>query len=91
MTILTLPPEVEDRLAEEARKKGTTPELLAADCLRKVFAPVSEAKTPTAENNLYDFLQGYAGVVSGSSEPLSEDCGKRFADGLIEKHGRGHA
>ena len=90
MTIITLPPEVEQPLTEEARRKGTTPELLAVDCLRKLFTPISERKTPTEGATLYDFLEGYAGTISGTTEPLSEDCGRRFAEGLVEKQRRGH-
>lgn len=90
MTIITLPPEVEGPLVEEARKKGTTPELLAVDCLRKVFTPPSEEKKLPEGATLFDFLDGYAGTISGTSEPLSEDCGRRFAEGLAEKQRRGH-
>lgn len=90
MTIITLPPEVEEPLAEEARKKGTTPELLAVDCLRKVFTPAPKQTTLAEGETLFDFLDGYAGTVNGSIEPLSEDCGRRFADGLVEKQRRGH-
>lgn len=89
MTIITLPPEVEGALAEEARKIGTTPELLAVDCLRKVFSPTLDRKTLPAAASLYDFLDGYAGTISGTTEPLSEDCGRRFTEGLLEKQRRG--
>lgn len=90
MTIITLPPEVEGPLAEEARRKGTTPELLAVDCLRKVFTPAPKETTLAEGETLFDFLRGYAGTISGSTEPLSEDCGQRFAQGLIEKQRRGN-
>lgn len=89
MTIIRLPPEVEGALAEEARKKGTTPELLALDCLRKVFTPTSEKEIPPEGATLYDFLEDYVGTISGTIEPLSEDCGRRFAGGLLEKQRRG--
>jgi hypothetical protein len=39
MRTITLPPDLEDRLAEEAQRRGTTPELLAVDTLRKAFVP----------------------------------------------------
>jgi hypothetical protein len=84
MTIITLPPEVEEPLAEEARRKGTTPELLAMDCLRKVFTPDPRHATLTEGETLFDFLEGYAGTISGTTEPLSEDCGRRFAEGKSE-------
>lgn len=89
MTIITLPAEVEEPLAEEARRKGTTPELLAVDCLRKFFTPAPRQTTLAEGKTLFDFLDGYAGTVNGSTEPLSEDCGRRFAEGLVEKQWRG--
>ena len=36
-------------------------------------------------DTLFDFLSGYIGTVSGTTEHLSEDCGKHFTDGLVEK------
>ena len=90
MTIIRLPPEVEEPLAEEARKKGTTPELLAVDCLRKIFTSSGQPITPLDGQTLFDFLTGYSGTVDGTTEALSEDCGQRFAHGLVEKQRRGH-
>ena len=84
MTTITIPAEIEGPLVEEARRRGTTPGL-ALDTLRLRFllplAPTSE-KPP--ESNLADFLAGYVGLVEGSTEPLSERCGERFAAGLAE-------
>ena len=37
MTRITLPPDLEEPLAKEARRLGTTPELLALDSLRTLF------------------------------------------------------
>ena len=85
-----LPPEVEGPLAGKARKKGTTPELLAVDCLRKLFTPSLEAGKSVEGESLFDFLSGYVGTVSGTTETLSENCGQRFAQGLVEKQHRGH-
>ena len=85
MTTITLPPDIEAPLVEEARRQGTTPEQLAIDSLRKLF--FSE---PSMEESLFDFLAGYIGTLSGTTEALSENCGQRFADGLIEKQQRGH-
>jgi len=90
MTTITLPPEIEGPLTEEARKKGTTPELLAVDCLRKLFTQSPEVRKSGEEDSLFDFLAGYVGTVSGTTEALSENCGQRFAQGLVEKQQRGH-
>jgi hypothetical protein len=89
MTTITLPADIEGPLAEEARRRGTTPELLALDTLRLRFAP--PVVSPSEEqpvSNLADFLDGYVGLVEGSTEPLSERCGERFAQGLAEDEAR---
>lgn len=45
---LELPPEVENALAEDARRKGTTPEKAALDGLRRLYAPpVTTREDPT--------------------------------------------
>jgi hypothetical protein len=85
MTTITLPADIEAPLAEEARRRGTTPERLAVDALRLRFAPsVASSSEKPPEPNLADFLAGYVGLVEGSTEPLSERCGERFAQGLAE-------
>ena len=88
MTTITLPPDLESHLVDEARRRGTTPELLALDGLRSLFAP-APSETGAAGATLFDYLSGYIGTVAGSSEPLSEECGGRFAAGLEEKQQRG--
>ena len=88
MTTITLPPEIEEPLAEEARKQGTTPELLAVNCLRKLFTPSPTIGKPAEAETLFDFLSGYVGTVNGSTEALSENCGQRFVQGLVEKQQR---
>jgi hypothetical protein len=90
MTTIILPPEVERPLAEEARKKGTTPEILAIDCLRKVFITTHADNRINEAESLYAFLSGYAGTVNGTTEALSENSGERFTKGLVAKHKRGH-
>jgi len=89
LTTITLPPDIEEPLAEEARRQGTTPELLAVDCLRKRFVPVTAADKRAESETLVDFLSGYIGTVSGTTEALSENCGQRFAKGLLRNRGEG--
>jgi len=91
MTTIILPPEIEEPLVEEARKQGTTPELLAVDCLRKLFTSSPTIGEPAEGETLFDFLSGYAGTVNGTTEALSENCGQRFTQGLVEKQQRGRA
>ncbi len=87
MTIITLPPDLESRLVDEALRRGTTPELLALDGLRRLFAPRPGEAVPA--DTLFDFLAGHIGAVAGTAELLSEDCGRRFAEGLTDKQRRG--
>jgi hypothetical protein len=89
MTTITLPPDLENRLAEEARRRGTTLELLALDGLRRLFASPPADNGKEGRGTLFDFLAGYIGTVAGAAEPYSEDCGRRFAEGLAEKQQQG--
>jgi hypothetical protein len=85
MTTIILPPEIETPLAEAARQQGTTPEQLALETLRKSFAPKENGTPEKSGETLYDFLKDYIGTVAGSGEALSEDCGEKFTDYLVEK------
>jgi hypothetical protein len=89
MTTITLPPDLEGRLGDEARRRGTTPELLALDGLRQLFALPPADNGRENQGTLFDFLNGYVGTIAGTSEPLSEDCGRRYAEGLAEKQQQG--
>ena len=86
MMTISLPPDIEDALAEEAQRLGTTPELLALHSLRKLFVSAPDMdSSPSKEMTLYDFLADYIGTVEGSTEAFSEDYRRRFADGLIDQ------
>ncbi len=89
MTTITLPPDLEGRLDAEARRRGTTLELLALDGLRRLFASPAGDNGAAGQGTLLDFLAGHIGTVAGATEPYSEDCGKRFAEGLSQKQQRG--
>jgi hypothetical protein len=87
--IIKLTPDIEQVLAEEARKLGTTPEQLALDSLRERFvgreAPPSPAREP---ERLADFLCGHLGVLHSSEHVpggarMSEASGKKFTAGLL--------
>ena len=88
--------ELEDLLAKEARKRGTTPELLALDTLRQQFAAPSnenEEETTSPDATLEDFLDGYIGVLNSSEivpggANLSSDTGRKFAELLMNKRQR---
>ena len=87
--VIRLTPDIEDVLNQEARRQGVTPEQLALDSLGKLFLASESSEAAEGKECLYDFLAGHVGVVDGSTEAFSEDCGRRFADGLAAKHEQG--
>ena len=93
MVTITLPPELEQPIIEQARRRGTTPELLTLDVLHREFLPPSP---PTAnEGTLADFLGDFIGCLdSGEIVPggarMSENVGEKFAEGMVEKRRAGH-
>jgi hypothetical protein len=91
---ISLTPEIESALIEQARRQGTTPEILALDCLRERFVPTG-VTTPSQEDgkNLADFLADHIGVLSSSERApggaqMSQECGRKFAAGLITQRER---
>ena len=87
MTI-NVPPDIESPLVELARQIGSTPEDLALQGLRRLFAPAVEAPPTAPGATLYDYLSGFIGVVDGTTEPLSENCGQRFREALADRQRR---
>ncbi len=49
MITISLPPDIEGPLTEEAQRRGTTPELLVLDSLRTLFVPTPASEEPTGE------------------------------------------
>jgi hypothetical protein len=88
MTTITLPRDLEERLIDEAKRRGTTPDALAVATLRQSFAATPADQSQAKSPSLLDYLGDFVGAVDGSSEPLSQDCGRRFEQYLIEKHER---
>ncbi len=92
---LTLTRDIEQALAEEAGDRGTTPELLALDSLRKRFLARRAHQGPARDSgSLAELLDGHLGVLhSGERVPggaeMSEDGGTKFAAGMVEKRRRG--
>ena len=58
MMTITLTPEVENAVTEQARREGTTPERLVSDSLRSLFV----APKPTPDEILGLAAQVYAGL-----------------------------
>lgn len=92
--IIELTPDIERRLAEQARKLGTTPEQLALASLRERFGPTATQDAPAeAPGTLADFLQGHIGVLHSSEHVpggahMSKDSSKKFAAGLLRQRRR---
>ncbi len=80
MLTIEIPDQIAIPLAEEAARQGTTPELLAIDAVRRAIPHTSPTKT--SGGTLFDALKPFIGAVDGSSEPFSQDCGEKFAEGL---------
>jgi hypothetical protein len=80
MLTITVPDELAGPLADEARRRGTTPELLALEGVRRVLPPPDPP--PPSGRSLLEFLGDYVGSVEGSGEAFSQDCGRRFAEDL---------
>lgn len=90
MTI-TLTPELQKALVEAACLRNTTPEQLALDTLSAQFASNGEhAEEPVVEDTstgtLYDLLAGRIGLIQGSGEAFSRNCGQRFTEYVVQKH-----
>jgi hypothetical protein len=94
MTII-LTSDIESALTEEARKQGTTAEELALQCLRTRFVPAEGGGAPPqGQETLADFLADHIGVLASAEyvpggARMSEDSGKKFATGLIQKRQQG--
>ena len=98
MVTITLPPELELAVAERARQQGTTPELWTLDRLRESVrtdeSVVDTSILPGEGATMLDFLSGYTGVLHSSEfvhdgAQMSQDIGRKFADGMVEKHRKG--
>jgi hypothetical protein len=83
---LELPDPVFDALQQAAAASGTSP-------VGWIVAHLPPSPTPFTANgakSLADLLAGYVGQFhSGSTKPLSENCGDRFADHLEQKRREG--
>jgi hypothetical protein len=101
MTI-DLPSDVELALSGEAKKLGTTPEMLTVRILHERFGEKAIAADQIAEDttlrtgprNLAEFLGDFIGCVdsshgTGEKSDLSERTGEVFAEILAQKHREG--
>jgi len=76
MITINLPSDIEAPIAKEAQRLGTTTELLAIESLCKPFLSETD-RLFTGEETLFDYLSDHIGTVNGTTEALSENCGKQ--------------
>jgi hypothetical protein len=87
--------DLQRALDDEARRQGTTPDLLAMQFIRERLFGVDDTGGSADEpRNLVDFLDGYIGVLdSGEHVPgganMSERTGDQFTAGLLERRAQG--
>lgn len=92
---ISLPPDIEQAVVDQAREQGTTPELLVIDSLRERFLLSPSFSVPTeGGGTLADFLGNHIGVLHSSEHlsggaRMSEDSGKKFAAGMHKKRQQG--
>src|SRR5438105_786147 len=69
MTVITLLNDLDAALAEQAKQRGTTPELLAVEICRKALASPakSEKNGDSAGKTAYDLLKDHIGTIEGTS------------------------
>jgi len=88
---ITLTPDIEGALAEEARRQGTTPELLALATLRERFvSPRANEAAAEAHGTLADYLADHIGVLSSAEHvpggaAMSEKCGRVQKANLVRR------
>lgn len=90
MTTITLPPEIEQSVARQAERQGTTTEVLALDTLRRNFPLTEEPSAEKQAASLYDLLQEHIGVIQSSEvipsgAQMATDSSKKFAEGMAQK------
>jgi hypothetical protein len=91
LVTITLPPELERTITEQAQRNGTTPELFLLDDLWERFMTEKQPEPPVVEGQtMADFLKDYIGCVDSSEtypegSRLSEDTGRKFAELMVEK------
>ena len=79
MLTINIPSELEAKLVEIAKLKGATPEGLAVESLRRLYAPTSSVAA-TSELTLAQSLAGYIVTIDVDPKAWSEHTGDAFGD-----------
>jgi hypothetical protein len=96
MATITLPPELERAMTEQAQLQGTTVEMLALDKLNAfaLFLLAPPAESAEEGETMADFLKDFIGcidsrkVVPGGAN-MSEYSGRKLGELLKKKHQEG--
>jgi hypothetical protein len=96
MVTITLPPDLEQVVTEQAKKQGTTPEIFLLGELRERFlqeAPDTGTEIREGET-MADFFAGYAGTVNSreivpEGVHLSANTGRKFKELMLQKYKSG--
>lgn len=88
---IAFPPEMMERIAAEATRRGTTPELVVLDSVRRTLPAPVRPKPPADPNakpptNMLEFFGDLVGSVEGNGGDWSTDAGRKFGDDLHQKH-----
>lgn len=83
MLNIELPDDLAGPLAAEAERRGTTPELLALEGVRRML-PVGTPPRVPRPGSLLERLGDLVGSFEGNGEPNSQDCGKKFTQDLLD-------
>ncbi|MFM9960630.1 MAG: hypothetical protein ACKV2Q_05335 [Planctomycetaceae bacterium] len=87
MTTIILPPDIEVDLTQQASREGKTVETVALERLRQ--SPSGQIPTEVPPRNLKEFLGDMIGCLEGNGEALSDNCGERFTEHLLQKQKAG--
>jgi hypothetical protein len=85
---MELTPDLEQAIAEEADRLGTTPEMPVLDSLRRRFLSTRKPRTSISEGTLAEFLGDFIGTLRSSDlvpggARMSEATGREFvAEGM---------
>jgi hypothetical protein len=90
---LQLSSQLESALFAEATRLGITPQLLAVQIIESQLPERRENKAAEAQT-VYDFLKPHLDSLPEPPADLpktnySQDTGRRFAEGMAEKHRQG--
>jgi hypothetical protein len=94
MASITLPPELEIAIRDQARHQGTTVELLALDKLSSIFLTPRDNSITTTNETMADYLRDFIGCIDSreivpDGADMSEYSGRKFGELLRKKHEAG--